>query len=126
MGTAAHGITLSGATSGSYFSKLRDVSVSGITRGVIDISSHNTTTWSENVPNGLTDPGTIQVTGFLDDYDTDPPVTADAEVWTLTLPTDETWVGSGYVSEFSLTGNEGDAVTYSATIQRSGAWTFGS
>ena len=123
---AAHGITLAGATTGAYFNKLHDISVDDISRESIDVTNHDSVTWSEFIPDAITNPGNITGTMQMDDFSTDPPATAVAELWTITWPGGDTWIGSGYLTTSSVTGNRGESTRMSFTIKRSGLWTFGS
>ena len=111
-----------------YFLRPETISLNGISREAVD-TTHLRTTGDGTTTSGRTkipartyDPGTMDVTWQYDE-ESAPPITAAAENITITFPSTNTYSASGFLTDFSLSVDEGKMMA-SGTITFSGNWTF--
>lgn len=128
MSVHTHGTTLSGGTT-SAVGKITSISVAGMTRDSIDVSNCDSTNkYREFIP-GMIDAGEISLTVSYDktllDTLIDTTIGGDAETWTITFPGGSTFVCSGFLTNFSVTGEYAGSITADLTIKLTGnpTWT---
>lgn len=132
-GLAAYGTTITFHT--SYFSgKIKTSNLDGYNREKLD-TTHMTSTngWATYIPSKIQEPGQIKV-NILYDPDTAPPIDQAAEAITFTfpVPTGKTvgasMASSGFLTEFSFTGEVRGLYMADATLVLSGepTWTASS
>lgn len=114
----------------SFFSGIRSMSWSGISREAVDVSSQDSTSAMDFLPADLYDPGELSIEGVLGaDMDWTTPIAAAAESVTVTLPlksgqaTAESWAASGFMTSYEPDVPYDGEMTYSATIKFTGAIT---
>lgn len=114
--------------SSNYFLRPETIALNGISRAAVD-TTHLRTTGDGTTTSGRTkipartyDPGTMDVTWQFDETES-PPITGAAEAITITFPSTNTYSCSGFLTDFSLSIDEGKMMA-SGTITFSGNWTF--
>ena len=122
------GTTLTFATS-SFTCELLSATIPGATRQAINTSHAGTTTAHTKIPSKLIDWGQLEIE-FNFDPDDEPPLDGAAETVTITFPTPSggtsgaTIAGSGFFSNFTMTGTNEEKMTATATIEWSGDLTW--
>lgn len=104
----SHGVTVAFGTS-VWTSELLDITHDGMTRAFVDTSHQATVSWRTFDHSGLTDPGTFTLTFHFDASNVPPVAGATAvESITITLPSGQSVVLTGGVSDFGYTAAHGD------------------
>jgi len=114
----SHGITIAFATS-SFTAQITDITPPGPSRESIDVSHQGTVKWREFLPQDLVDNGEMNFTINFNP-DTDPPIDGVAEVITITWPSANTWVFSGFFTEYSPEAPHLEKMTGSVTVKVTG------
>ena len=119
------GTTIAFGTS-SFTAQLRDITLPTHTREAVNTSHMGTTTAHTFTPVDLYDGSELTV-DIIFDPDDSPPISAAAEVVTITFPlqgaesTNTTWVFTGFMTEYAATAPFEDLMTGSFTVKVSGS-----
>lgn len=111
------------AFSTSFLALLTNVDWSGISRSAVETTTMATTTAKTFMPSDIYDPGSLTVEMQFDS-DAAPPVNGAAETITVTFGDSETWIASGFLTDFAFTAATEELITATATIKFSGPITF--
>lgn len=121
MSDLGTGISIAFGTS-NFTAEMMSINGSGITRESYETSHLGTTGDKTFNPKKLVDQGTIEME-FAFDPDAQPPISGPTETITITFPLPEggltaaTLVGSGFITDFSYTGEFEEKMTGSATLK---------
>lgn len=128
MADVGTGTSMTFATS-NFSAELLSVSLEGVSRPALKTSHLGTTNYDTFMKGDLTDPGEIQIT-FQYNPNTQPPINGAAETITITYPVPAgssngaTHVGSGFLTDFSVTSELETVIQATATLKLSGTLTF--
>ena len=127
----ATGLTLTFGTS-SWAPQITGVGQAGVSREAIATSHHGTAAAGAGtfgnatfVPGRIVDPGSLEIEGHYNP-DEIPPIGEDAETVTLAYAASggdssgATVASSGFLTDFSTTGELDGKITFTATLKRSG------
>lgn len=113
----------------AFSAELMSVGLPGVTRQSIDTTHMGTTVARTFIPSDLIDWGELEIE-FAFDPDNEPPMDGVAETITITFPIPSggiggaTIAGSGFFTNFSMTGPLEEKMTATATIKWSGDLTW--
>ena len=104
------------------FAEILSVSWSGVSRATIDATHMLVTGGMEYLAGSLYDPGTLEVELQMDNPDGAwiTMMTAAAETVTVTFSNSNTWIASGFATDFTWTGPLEDRLTATTTLKLSG------
>jgi hypothetical protein len=109
--------------------EITNISVSGITREVIETVHLSTAPAGAGeigsktyIAGDLSDPGEVSVEGHFNPDDT-PPIEAVASNLTITFPSGATWVASAQLTSFDVTVPTEEKMTFSSTFKLVGSIT---
>jgi hypothetical protein len=117
------GATITFGTS-AYTAELTDIQWTGIERTVVDITHLGSSQARVFMPGDLYDPGSAQLSVLFDVRTPRPAMNNAAETVTLTFPSSDTAVASGFFSGWEFGVPLEDKMTATVNVKFTGAITF--
>ena len=118
MADIGTGITIVFATTG-FSCELIDIDSPEASRDAVETTHQGTTVARTFMPQDLVRWGSLDIT-FAFDPDTDPPIDEPAESITITWPDADTWIFSGFMTNYRGSAALNDKMTGTATFTVTG------
>jgi hypothetical protein len=126
-GISGYGTTIEGGSGTGALAEIISISIGGMSRTDIDLSTMDSSNAYKQFIGGMIDAGEVSLSFVYEKGNHDAmqdALTADNELWTITLPDGSTFSCDGYMKNVSMEIPMDDKISQSATLKLSGEPTF--